>query len=89
MRLADPIVVSVNPDPQVLVYRIVRIYHSIAVSAIHRIVEYRQRDVPVPITARSLQSEVAKELGKVINRSVSVSIQREPPFRHRGSVQLI
>jgi hypothetical protein len=74
VRLADAVVVRVDPNPQMGLHGIARVDESIAIAAIRRVVEDGQGQEPVGGVTRRLGSIVAKQFGEVVDGSVAVPV---------------
>ncbi|MGH9624196.1 MAG: hypothetical protein ACRD6B_21180 [Bryobacteraceae bacterium] len=78
--LADSIVISVDPDAQVVVNAVSRIDYTVAVAAVHWVIEQCKRSVAITTAAPRLRRHVAEKLGEIVDLSVSITIESEPPI---------
>jgi hypothetical protein len=78
VRLADAVVVRVDPNPQMGVHGIARVDKPIAIAAVRRVVENGQSQVAVWGVTRRLSCQVAEKFREVVNRSVAVPVQCQP-----------
>jgi hypothetical protein len=89
IRLADAIVVGIDPDPQAAVDGVAWIDEAVPVAAVGGLVKYGQRKKAIRFRAGRLRRQVSEEFGQMSILPFPLRSSANQPFRRAGSVQLI
>src|SRR6516165_10702280 len=85
VRFRDAVVVGVDPQTKLGVDRVAAVDDAVSVTAIFRLVEYRQRQKAIGFVGRGLGSDVSKQLGAIVDPAVAIPVQSKEGVRGTGS----
>lgn len=75
VRLGNPVVVGIDPQPQLGIDGVAGVYQSVAVSAVLRLVKHGECKKPVRIVRRGLWGYVAEQFRAVVDPPIAIPIQ--------------
>lgn len=78
VRLADAVVISIDPYAEARINGITGVDKAVAVPTLLRVVEHRQGEEAVWMGRRWLRCQITEEFGHVVYYTVAVPVEREP-----------